>query len=141
MVVQIAAHREWYQNNRDVECHKNRERARIRYKRDSDILKSRVYDWRKENKDKVNDIAQRRRCRKKNQVGFVPTNITDILWNLQEGLCFYCKQNLKLTGFHRDHMISLSKGGLHDQENLCLACPSCNLRKNNKTAEEFLAKI
>ncbi len=37
-----------------------------------------------------------------------------------------------------DHMVPLSRGGLHCWTNVCLACPPCNLSKHDKTAEEFM---
>lgn len=65
----------------------------------------------------------------------MPDLIEDILWEEQKGKCFYCKSKLDI--FHVDHKIPLSRGGLHDENNLCLACPSCNLKKHAKTEEEF----
>ena len=56
----------------------------------------------------------------------------------QEGLCYYCDIDLRNVGFHRDHMIPLSRGGTNSRENICLTCRPCNLRKNTKTADEFL---
>ena len=56
----------------------------------------------------------------------------------QQGLCFYCDKDLNSIGFHREHMVPLSRGGTNDRDNLCLSCPNCNLRKGSKTADEFL---
>jgi 5-methylcytosine-specific restriction endonuclease McrA len=36
--------------------------------------------------------------------------------------------------------IPLSKGGNHDEENLTIACRSCNSKKGNKTYEEYIKK-
>jgi 5-methylcytosine-specific restriction endonuclease McrA len=36
-----------------------------------------------------------------------------------------------------DHIIPLSRGGNHSEENVCLACGQCNVSKNNKTPEEW----
>lgn len=42
--------------------------------------------------------------------------------------CYYCKRTFTLTP-HFDHVIPLSRGGLHEIGNLCVSCPSCNLSK------------
>ena len=45
----------------------------------------------------------------------------------------------ELNGYcHVEHMTPLSRGGAHDWFNIALACPTCNLRKNAKTLEEFM---
>jgi hypothetical protein len=41
-------------------------------------------------------------------------------------------QSLQGATFHVEHIIPVSEGGSDDLENLCLACPSCNLQKSNR---------
>ena len=36
------------------------------------------------------------------------------------------------VGFHVDHVVPVSRGGLHEESNLQLLSPRCNLRKSNK---------
>jgi flagellar biosynthesis GTPase FlhF len=79
----------------------------------------------------------KRRVRMENQMGYMPDDYENILWEEQEGLCFYCLR--ELDSFHLEHMVPISKEGLHDISNVCLSCPDCNLAKGTKTAEEFLA--
>lgn len=52
-------------------------------------------------------------------------------------LCAYC--NDYSTLYEVEHILPLSRGGLHDIKNITVACPPCNRRKGNKTAEEFNA--
>lgn len=40
-----------------------------------------------------------------------------------------------------EHVIPVSRDGRHDWHNTRLCCWECNTRKNNKTAEEWLAKV
>ena len=47
----------------------------------------------------------------------------------QRNRCYWCKQKKKLT---MDHVIPLSKGGLHEISNVVAACRPCNSHKNNK---------
>lgn len=48
--------------------------------------------------------------------------------------CEYCRMHQSLQGatFHIEHIVPQSAGGSDDPENLCLACPSCNLHKSNR---------
>ncbi len=56
----------------------------------------------------------------------------------QGGLCAYCE--VELGGdFHVDHMTPIIRGGRNSWENLAVVCPTCNLSKRTKTAEEFFA--
>jgi hypothetical protein len=42
-------------------------------------------------------------------------------------------QSLQGATFHVEHVIPQSDGGADSLDNLCLACPSCNLHKSNLT--------
>lgn len=55
---------------------------------------------------------------------------------LQVKVCKYCDVECE-NSFHIDHVIPLSKGGLHELSNLVIACPSCNCSKGNKNIEEW----
>lgn len=57
----------------------------------------------------------------------------------QEYLCPYCGK--ELDDYHIDHKTPVSRGGRNDEENLHMVCPTCNLKKNRKTHEEYLATI
>jgi len=48
----------------------------------------------------------------------------------QQGRCFWCRQPLP-AGYHRDHVIPISKGGTNGIDNIVLACPPCNVKKSN----------
>lgn len=52
-----------------------------------------------------------------------------------ENFCCYCtkSENLQI-----EHLLPLSRGGEHTEDNVKLACKTCNLRKGNKTVEEYL---
>ena len=51
--------------------------------------------------------------------------------------CVYCHNPIQLGKDSLDHKMPLSRGGTNNYENLCIACRSCNSRKNVKTPEEF----
>lgn len=45
-------------------------------------------------------------------------------------LCHWCRQIFAPSECHADHVIPLSRGGLHSLGNLVIACALCNLRKS-----------
>ncbi len=52
-------------------------------------------------------------------------------YDTQSGRCFWCSL-LVGDSYHVDHVIPLSRGGLHQPDNIVIACPSCNMRKHDK---------
>jgi hypothetical protein len=43
------------------------------------------------------------------------------------------------TDFQLDHVVPLSRGGVHEADNLVFACPSCNASKWNHALEDWVA--
>lgn len=80
--------------------------------------------------------SRARDARKLNQTGVVSTGITASLFLSQQGQCAFCLTPLG-TGFHLDHIVPLSRGGLHDDSNLQLLCPPCNMSKGARDPVEF----
>lgn len=64
----------------------------------------------------------------------IPDDLEKILLKWRHGRCFYCLTPLSSEPrkIHMDHIVPLSRGGLHDRKNLCLACQTCNESKQNK---------
>lgn len=62
----------------------------------------------------------------------------------QEGRCAYCGRAMVLGPTNArnlatlDHVLPLSRGGLHHWENTVAACKACNHYKGDMTADEFL---
>jgi hypothetical protein len=46
--------------------------------------------------------------------------------------CRYCGRQADQIALHIDHIISVSKGGTNDEQNLITACVECNLGKADK---------
>ena len=112
----------------------NKERIkeqRSKYYKDNNI-KLHQYIYRQNHQEIYRNYQRKRRALKKNQIGYVPYNIKQILIDIQNYQCHYCQLNLNENKYHLDHWIPLSKGGLHDIYNLQLLCISCNLKKYNK---------
>ena len=56
----------------------------------------------------------------------------------RDKVCIYCGSAEDLT---LDHLIPLTREGPHCQDNLAVACRSCNSSKGTKTYEEFLGYV
>lgn len=96
--------------------------------------------WVEANKTKVRYIKQSYKHRRRLQEG------RGISWSelrdweeAQRKQCYWCGAKCD-EKHHVDHYIPLSKGGEHVESNLVIACAPCNLRKNAKLPEDFLAE-
>ena len=93
--------------------------------------------WKSANKAKVQEYSNRRRALKaKAPLGAVDL---DALWASSGEKCALCSEPLSRSTAWPDpkfasvdHIIPLSKGGAHAQDNLQYACLSCNLQKHAK---------
>ena len=52
--------------------------------------------------------------------------------------CAYC--GVRGGRLEVDHILPISRGGEHDDENLTASCMTCNRQKSNKTVEEWRCK-
>jgi len=135
-----------YQKKYRVKCRQTEEyKARKRlynhsyYTSHKEEVKKTNSAWQRNNPNKRREILHRREALERGGLGEWPipqARIRGYLWDMQRGRCLYCRDSLG-TGYHLDHMIPLSRGGLHDWLNVCLACPRCNISKGNKTDKEF----
>lgn len=55
--------------------------------------------------------------------------------------CYWCQKPFPSKPCHSDHIVPLCNGGPHSIENLCISCPSCNLRKNRSTLEDWNKRL
>jgi len=56
----------------------------------------------------------------------------------RDKVCVYCGAAEGLT---IDHVVALANGGAHAQDNLVVACKSCNSSKGTMNAEEFVRRL
>lgn len=82
-------------------------------------------NWRKNNPHKAAESSAKRRSNKLNQTP------EDADLKLIEYIYMHCP-----PGWHVDHIIPLSKGGLHHQDNLCYLWELDNLSKKDKMPED-----
>lgn len=103
----------------------------------------RVRAWEAANPERVKERHEKRMAIIR--AGTVTSQDIADQYAVQDGKCYYCKAALlNASGevlFQVDHKLPISRGGLHIPENICCACPSCNLRKHAKTEEQFLTEL
>jgi len=51
--------------------------------------------------------------------------------------CYYCGDLFKNKYLHIEHKTPISRGGLSNPGNLCVACKDCNMKKGVMTEKEF----
>lgn len=91
--------------------------------------------WHSKNKEKNRDRAHRRRA-----IVRAGENLDlDLLWSESGGACPDCGCAIDRStpypepGFGSiDHIVPVSRGGAHTQDNIRLVCLPCNIRKSNK---------
>jgi 5-methylcytosine-specific restriction endonuclease McrA len=84
--------------------------------------------------------VRRRRSRKRGNGGTHTATDVRAQYKHQRGRCYYCGVKVGET-YHVDHAVPLSKGGSNGPENLVIACPHCNLSKNDKLPHEFAGRL
>lgn len=132
--------------------HKERESERHKkyYKDHREELLAKNQKWHKNNRDKAN--ARGRRWYKDNRVKRIERTARRRAWKynaaiepladfvaqlIQEGnMCTYCGSTNK--PLESDHIVPLSRGGSHTEDNLVAACRSCNSSKHARALEEWL---
>jgi len=86
-----------------------------------------------ENLEKSRAACHRRRARKQNAI--IGEIDEAAIYELYNDICVYCGASEDLT---IDHVVALNGGGPHCQENLVVACRSCNCSKGAKPLEDWL---
>lgn len=87
--------------------------------------------WQKDNPERCRASSSKRRAFKLAYRGphYTPSDVASLLVD-QHGLCAYCGGSLE--AYHVDHIVPLSRGGGNGADNICLACPTCNMSKGNR---------
>lgn len=115
---------------------KFRDKARRWARNHSEKHNKNARNWRRAHPIHVRTYAARRRAMTRQADGsHTPAEITE-QYKRQRGKCYYCQCKLG-DKYHVDHVVPLSRGGSNSIDNLVLACPECNLRKQDKLPHEW----
>ncbi len=110
-----------------------------RYERYKTIIQARNKAWYIRNPEKKRQQGMRYNARKKSvALGTVDYAAT---WDRDEATCYLCRLPIEKPDLHFDHVIPLSRGGPHSQDNIRAAHRYCNQRKGALTPEEYWASI
>ena len=105
------------------------------YEANKEKLNAQLSDWQKANKDKKNvSTANRRALKFRATIRLTATDKKEI-----QNLYKLAQDKTKETGFdwHVDHIIPLTKGGLHKPTNLQVVPASWNISKGNRSEEKY----
>jgi 5-methylcytosine-specific restriction endonuclease McrA len=58
----------------------------------------------------------------------------------QMGLCYYCREPLKIELATLDHVLPRALGGTLKRSNLVIACGPCNVRKGHATPWDWVSR-
>jgi len=85
--------------------------------------------WYADNRNRVYDNNAKRRALE--MEAFVEFVDRQIVYERDEGICGICGKHVDHDKFEVDHIVALTKGGLHCYENVQVSHSRCNRRKYN----------
>jgi 5-methylcytosine-specific restriction endonuclease McrA len=52
--------------------------------------------------------------------------------------CYYCGNSFGIRSLEVEHIVPISRGGMHTVENICKSCPKCNSSKHTKPISKVI---
>jgi hypothetical protein len=143
--------KEYYRKNKEELSEKcknhrqeNQEKYRIKDQENYQKHKGKKLEYAKNYRQSHPEIKRAAESKRRARKAQAPTEP----WTHEEialqgtGFCPYCGKEIGLVYnpkvIHIDHIVPLSRGGSNLKENLEAVCCSCNMKKHDKTKEEFL---
>jgi len=129
------------QRHKHYEANSDRIRAdhRARHHADPQAARRRSKDWRLRNPAAAAALDRRhyekRRAQEKD--AFIEHIDRSIVWERDDGICGICHRAAESAKWQLDHIIPLSRGGLHCYANVRVSHRACNYWKNGRLDSEL----
>jgi 5-methylcytosine-specific restriction endonuclease McrA len=128
-------HKEWRDTNRESWLAQQKEYRDA----NKELVLERINRWREQNPEASRALGRRSRstyrARKLNQ--FVQAVDPLIVLERDDGICGICGHDVDPFDYDVDHIIPLSRGGMHAYSNVQVAHPWCNMSKGSKLEHEM----
>lgn len=121
--------------NREKINAKSRERYQANWEKERE--RKRKYEQTEEAKIKRRITRLNYIARKKGAQGNYKKEDFLSLFNEGDQDCYLCGCSISQFDFHIEHKTPLSRGGSNEIDNIGISCMTCNVRKGNRTEEEF----
>jgi 5-methylcytosine-specific restriction endonuclease McrA len=118
----------------------NKKHCKEYYETNKENERQRVLRWMHEHPEMHRAADARRRARKQQAGGEHTAEDIKRQRECQKWRCWWCGKKCKKQ-YHVDHLVPLAKGGHNGPDNIVIACPTCNLSKNDKLPEEWVGKL
>lgn len=129
--------REWYQKNKDQRARYAQKYMALNKEKLSILNK----EWRSKNWRRVSACRSRRIAFERGAIIVGSKSADDLIlkWkSFDEFSCFYCSKINPVKFMEIDHVIPVSKGGVHSVDNICRSCKRCNRSKKDKMISSFI---
>ena len=126
----------WYKANPE----RHRASVSARYEANKEKVAAMTKAWALANPESRKIHKHTRRAKEKTINGVLSKGLSAKLLQLQNGLCFCCKQPL-LDKIHLDHWVPLALGGSNTDDNIRLLHPRCNQAKGAMMPETYMERI
>ena len=133
--------REAINKSRRIRYSKNREKEIAATKswqdKNKDFVKLMKQSYRHSNRDKINASNRQRQLAGKLSMEVIQIVYENNIKRYGTLTCYLCSSPVAFGKDHLEHKIPLSRGGTNEQGNLDVSCQGCNLRKHDKTEDEY----
>lgn len=109
------------------------------YNKNKEIIKIKAKEYYNSEKGKV--VYKKARIKRKALIRNATTGNVDLSKIISNKRCYWCNSKILDDKYHIDHYMPISKGGIHNNDNLVLSCPKCNLIKGAKDPFIFANSI